>query len=174
MERTLVVFKPDAIQRGIMGEVLTRFEKVGLKIVAMKMANPDEAHYYHHYETIGKMVSRRGEAQFRVQLGAMQEGPVVAMVLQGVEAVPLVRKLVGATNTRDAEPGTIRGDFAHASLDHVNAHNVALPTIVHASGDADEAQLEIDHWFSKDELFTDYQTVHEYFTQPHPTTKKGK
>lgn len=174
MERTLVVFKPDAIQRGIMGEVLTRFEKVGLKIVAMKMANPDEAHYYHHYETIGKMVSRRGEAQFRVQLGAMQEGPVVAMVLQGVEAVPLVRKLVGATNTRDAEPGTIRGDFAHASLDHVNAHNVALPTIVHASGDADEAQLEIKHWFTDKELFTEYQTVHEYFTQPHPTTKKGK
>ena len=172
MERTLVVFKPDAIQRGIVGEVLTRFEKVGLKIVAMKMANPDEAHYYHHYETIGKMVSRRGEAQFRVQLGAMQEGPVVAMVLQGVEAVPLVRKLVGATNARDADPGTIRGDFAHASLDHVNAHNVALPTIVHASGDADEAELEIKHWFSDDEIFAEYHTVHEYFTQPHPQTKK--
>ena len=172
MERTLVVFKPDAIQRGIMGEVLTRFEKVGLKIVAMKMANPSEAHYYHHYETIGKMVSRRGEAQFRVQLGAMQEGPVVAMVLQGVEVVPLVRKLVGATNTRDAEPGTIRGDFAHASLEHVNAHGVALPTVVHASGDADEAELEIKHWFGDDELFSDYQTVHEYFTQPRPQSKK--
>lgn len=172
MEKTLVIFKPDAIQRGIMGEVLTRFEKVGLKIVAMKMANPDEAHYYHHYETIGKMVSRRGEAQFKVQLGAMQEGPVVAMVLQGVEAVPLVRKLVGATNTRDAEPGTIRGDFAHASLDHVNAHNVALPTVVHASGDADEAKQEIKHWFDEDEIFDGYQTVHEYFTQPHPSNSK--
>lgn len=172
MEQTLVIFKPDAIQRGIMGEVLTRFEKVGLKIVAMKMVNPDEAHYYHHYETIGKMVSRRGEAQFRVQLGAMQEGPVIAMVLQGVEAVPQVRKMVGATSTRDADPGTIRGDFAHASLDHVNAHNVALPTIVHASGDADEAKLEIAHWFKDDEIFTDYQTVHEYFTQPHPQTHR--
>lgn len=172
MERTLVVFKPDAIQRGIMGEVLTRFEKVGLKIVAMKMANPDEAHYYHHYETIGKMVSRRGENQFRVQLGAMQEGPVVAMVLEGVEVVPLVRKLVGATNTRDAEPGTIRGDFAHASLEHVNAYGVALPTVVHASGDADEAALEIKHWFGDDEIFADYQTVHEYFTQPRPQSKK--
>lgn len=172
MERTLVVFKPDAVQRGIVGEVLSRFEKVGLKLVAMKMVNPDEQHYYHHYETIGKMVSRRGEMQFKVQLGAMQEGPVIAAILQGVEAAVLVRKMVGATNTKEAAPGTIRGDYAHASLDHVNAHNVALPTILHASGDADEAKQEIEHWFSEDEIFADYQTVHEYFTQPHPSNKK--
>lgn len=172
MERTLVVFKPDAVQRGIVGEVLTRFEKVGLKIVGMKMVNPDEAHYYHHYETIGKMVSRRGEAQFKVQLGAMQEGPVIAAVLEGVEAVALVRKMVGATNTKDAAPGTIRGDFAHASLDHVNAHNVALPTVLHASGDVDEAKEELAHWFADSEIFAEYQTVHEYFTQPHPSRKK--
>lgn len=172
MERTLIVFKPDAVQRGIVGEVLSRFEKVGLKIVGMKMVNPSEEHYYHHYETIGKMVSRRGEMQFKVQLGAMQEGPVIAAVLQGVEAAPLVRKMVGATNTKEAAPGTIRGDYAHASLDHVNAHNVALPTILHASGDAEEAKQEIEHWFSEDEIFADYQTVHEYFTQPHPSNKK--
>lgn len=172
MERTLVVFKPDAVQRGIVGEVLSRFEKVGLKLVAMKMVNPDEKHYYHHYETIGKMVSRRGEMQFKVQLGAMQEGPVIAAILQGVEAAVLVRKMVGATNTKEAAPGTIRGDYAHASLDHVNAHNVALPTILHASGDADEAKQEIEHWFSDEEIFADYQTVHEYFTQPHPSNKK--
>ena len=172
MERTLVVFKPDAVQRGIVGEVLSRFEKVGLKIVAMKMANPDEAHYFHHYETIGKMVSRRGEDQFKVQLGAMQEGPVIAMILEGVEAVALVRKLVGATNTKEAAPGTIRGDFAHASLDHVNAHNVALPTVLHASGDPEEAAQEIEHWFSTEEIYPDYQAVHEYFTQPRPGSKR--
>lgn len=172
MERTLVVFKPDAVQRGIVGEVLSRFEKVGLKIVGMKMVNPDEKHYYHHYETIGKMVSRRGEAQFKVQLGAMQEGPVIAMVLEGVEAVALVRKMVGATNTKEAAPGTIRGDYAHASLDHVNAHNVALPTILHASGDVDEAKQELAHWFNDDEIYSEYQTVHEYFTQPHPKHSK--
>lgn len=171
MERTLIIFKPDAVQRGLVGEILTRFEKVGLKIVAMKMISPDEAHYYHHYETIGKMVSRRGEAQFKVQLGAMQEGPVIAAILQGVEAAPLVRKMVGATNTREAAPGTIRGDFAHASLDYVNANNVALPTLLHASGDAEEAKEEIAHWFSDSEIFDTYQTVHEYFTQP---TSKGK
>jgi len=173
MERTLVIFKPDAVQRGIVGEVLSRFEKVGLKIIGMKMLNPDEAHYYHHYETIGKMVSRRGEAQFKVQLGAMQEGPVIAMVLEGVGAVALVRKMVGATSTNEAAPGTIRGDYAHASLDHVNAHNVALPTILHASGDVDEATQEIKHWFSNEEIYADYQTVHEYFTQPMPGKKRA-
>ena len=172
MERTLIIFKPDAVQRGLVGEILSRFEKVGLKIVAMKMLSPGEDHYYHHYETIGKMVSRRGEAQFQVQLGAMQEGPVIAAVLQGVEAVPLVRKMVGATNTREAAPGTIRGDYAHASLDYVNAHNVALPTLLHASGDSDEAKDEIAHWFSDAEIFDSYNTVHEYFTQPRPHAKK--
>ncbi|HVX23936.1 MAG TPA: nucleoside-diphosphate kinase [Candidatus Saccharimonadales bacterium] len=172
MERTLIVFKPDAIQRGLMGEILMRFEKAGLKIVAMKMLSPDEDHYYHHYETIGKMISRRGEPQFQVQLGAMQEGPVIAAVLQGVEAVAVVRKLVGATNTKEAAPGTIRGDYAHASLDYVNAHNVALPTLLHASGDVDEAKAEISHWFTDAEIYDSYTTLHEYFTQPRPKSKK--
>ncbi len=165
LERTLIVFKPDSVQRGIVGEVLSRFEKMGLKIIGMKMVNPDEQHYFHHYETIGKMVTRRGEPQFRVQLGAMQEGPVIATVLEGIEAVAVVRKMVGATNTKEAVPGTIRGDYAHASLDYVNENGVALPTILHASGDAAEAGLEIAHWFSGNELF-EYQTVHEKFTQP--------
>ncbi len=168
MERTLIVFKPDAVQRGIVGEILTRFERAGLKIIGMKMVEPDEQHYYHHYETIGKMVSRRGDQQFRVQLGAMQEGPVIAAVLQGVEAVSLVRKMVGATNAKEAAPGTIRGDYAHASLDYVNKHNVALPTVMHASGDPDEAVQEIAHWFAEAELYDTYQTVHEKFTQPQP------
>lgn len=172
IERTLVIFKPDALQRGLMGEILTRFEKAGLKIVAMKMLSPDYDHFYHHYETIGKMVSRRGETQFKVQLGAMQEGPVIAAVLQGVEAVVLVRKMVGATNTKEAAPGTIRGDYAHASLDYVNANGVALPTLLHASGDRDEAKEEIDHWFSESEIYDMYSTVHEYFTQPRPGDKK--
>lgn len=168
MEQTLVIFKPDAVQRGIVGEILSRFEKVGLKIIGMKMLDPDYDHYYHHYETIGKMVSRRGEAQFQVQLGAMREGPVIAVVFQGIHAISLVRKMVGPTSTNQAQPGTIRGDYAHASLEYVNAHNVALPTILHASGDPAEAQEEITHWFTKAELYDNYQTVHEYFTQPRP------
>lgn len=171
LQQTLIVFKPDAIQRGIVGEVLSRFEKMGLKIVGMKMLNPDEQHYYHHYETIGKMVSRRGEAQFKVQLGAMQEGPVIAAVLEGVEVVAVVRKMVGATNTKEALPGTIRGDYAHASLDYVNEHGVALPTVLHASGDPEEAKAEIIHWFSGNEIHSEYQTVHEKFTQPKKSHK---
>jgi nucleoside-diphosphate kinase len=170
-ERTLIIFKPDAVQRGIVGEVLSRFEKMGLKIIGMKMVNPDEAHYFHHYETIGKMVSRRGEAQFKVQLGAMQEGPVIAAVLEGVEVVAVVRKMVGATNTKEALPGTIRGDYAHASLDYVNKNGVALPTVMHASGDTEEAKAEIAHWFSDSEIYSDYQTVHEKFTQPNKSHK---
>lgn len=172
MERTLVVFKPDAVQRGLVGEILSRFEKVGLKIVAMKMVRPDYDHYYYHYETIGKMVSRRGEDQFKVQLGAMQEGPVIAMVLEGVEVVSQVRMMVGATSAHDAAPGTIRGDYAHASLDYVNKNNVALPTLLHASGDPVEAKAEIDLWFKESEIFDQYSTVHEYFTQPKPGAKK--
>jgi nucleoside-diphosphate kinase len=172
VERTLIIFKPDAVQRGLVGEILTRFEKVGLKIVAMKMLSPDYDHYYHHYETIGQMVSRRGEAQFQVQLGAMQEGPVIAAVLEGVEAVSLARKMVGATNAKEAAPGTIRGDYAHASLAYVNANNVALPTLIHASGDPGEAKQEIEHWFSESEIYGGYETVHEYFTQPRPNAKK--
>lgn len=172
MERTLVVFKPDAVQRGLVGEILSRFEKVGLKIVAMKMVRPDYDHYYYHYETIGKMVSRRGEDQFKVQLGAMQEGPVIAMVLEGVEVVSQVRMMVGATSAHDAAPGTIRGDYAHASLDYVNKNNVALPTLLHASGDPVEAKAEIDLWFKDSEIFDQYSTVHEYFTQPKPGAKK--
>ncbi len=168
MERTLVIFKPDAIQRGYMGEILARFEKAGLKIIGMKMMKPDKEHYFHHYETIGKMVSRRGQNQFDVQLAAMNVGPVIASVFEGVEAVSLVRKMVGATNTKEAAPGTIRGDFAHASLDYVNAHNLAISTLVHASGDLDDASAEIPHWFKDDELFADYRTVHEVFTQPSP------
>jgi nucleoside-diphosphate kinase len=170
IEKTLIVFKPDAIQRGIVGEVLTRFEKVGLKIVGMKMVSPDREHYYHHYENIGKMVSRRGQAQFEQQLGLMQQGPVIAAVLQGINAVKLVRKMVGTTSTDEAAPGTIRGDYAHASIDYVNANEVGLPTILHASGDSDEAKEEIAHWFSDSELYADYETVHEKFTQP----KKSK
>jgi nucleoside-diphosphate kinase len=166
IEKTLIIFKPDAIQRGIVGEVLTRFERVGLKIVAMKMVSPDREHYFHHYENIGKMVSRRGEKQFEEQLGLMQQGPVIAAVLQGINAVKLVRKMVGTTSTDEAAPGTIRGDYAHASIDYVNAHQVGLPTILHASGDSDEAQQEVAHWFSENEIYADYETVHEKFTQP--------
>jgi nucleoside diphosphate kinase len=105
LERSLIVFKPDSVQRGIIGEVITRFEKAGLKIVGAKMLQPSYDHYYHHYENIGKMVSRRGQKVFDVTLEMMNEGPVIAFVLEGVEAVALVRKMVGSTEPKSALPG---------------------------------------------------------------------
>ena len=165
MERTLIILKPDTVQRGLIGEILTRFEKIGLKIVGAKMLKPDEKHYHHHYENISKMISRRGQKAFDVTLEMMASGPVIAFVLEGVEAVSLVRKIVGTTEPKSALPGTIRGDYAHVSFDHADKHNIGVPNILHASGDEIEAEAEIRHWFSESELF-EYQTVHEKYTQP--------
>lgn len=163
-EQSFIIFKPDAVQRGVVGEILSRFERVGLKIVGMKMIRPDQDHYFHHYETIGKMISRRGQKTFDATLSMMTEGPVIACVLEGVDAASLIRKMVGATEPKAAVPGTIRGDYAHVSFAHADAQDLAVSNIIHASGDAEEAKLEIAHWFSESELF-EYETVHEKFTQ---------
>lgn len=163
-ERTLVIIKPDAVQREIVGEIISRFEKAGLKIVAMRMLLPTQEHYYEHYENIGKMISRRGQKAFDVTLKMMQEGPVIAMVLEGVEAIALVRKMVGTTEPKAAAPGTIRGDYAHMSFGYADGEDIGIPNIVHASGDEDDAKKEIAHWFSGDEIY-EYETVHERFTQ---------
>jgi nucleoside-diphosphate kinase len=165
MERTLIILKPDALQRGIVGEVITRFERVGLKIVATKMLKPDYDQYFHHYETIGKMVSRRGKEAFDVTLEFMQQGPVLAMVLEGIEAVELVRKMVGTTEPKQASPGTVRGDYSHISFAYANGAGVSIPNLIHASGDSEEAKEEIAHWFSDAELFS-YTAAGENFTQP--------
>ena len=164
MERTLIILKPDAVKRGIVGEILTRFEREGLKIVASRMFQPTTDHYFEHYENIGKMVSRRGQDKFEITLRMMQEGPVIAFVLEGVEAVALVRKMVGTTEPKSAQPGTIRGDYAHISFGHADKEGIGIPNIIHASGDPEEAQREIDHWFSDSEIF-DYETVFEVYTQ---------
>ncbi len=164
LERTLIIFKPDAVQRGIVGEILARFEKAGLKIVGAKMLKPSYDQFYHHYENIGKVISRRGKEVFDVTLSMMEQGPVIAMVLEGIEAAALVRKMVGATEPKVALPGTIRGDYAHMSYAHADAHKTGIPNLIHASGDAEEAKQEIAHWFSEAELY-EYETAHERFTQ---------
>jgi nucleoside-diphosphate kinase len=164
MERTLILLKPDAVKRGIVGEIISRFEKAGIKIVGMKMVSPDEEHYFHHYETISKLKSRIGEDVFQKNSQFMMSGPVVALVLEGVEAVGIVRKMVGSTEPKAAQPGTIRGDYSHISFEHSNNRDAALPNIIHASGNSEEAKQEVAHWFSDQELF-DYQTIHEHLTQ---------
>ncbi len=165
MERTLIIFKPDAVMRGIVGEVLMRFERVGLKIVGTKMLQPDYDHYYGHYEGIGTLKTRKGEEIFEGQLKTMLQSPVIAMVLEGVEAVDLVRKMVGETQPKTAQPGTIRGDYAHVSYGAASATGMGVNNILHASADADEAAKEIAHWFAETEMY-EYQTVHEHLTQP--------
>lgn len=165
MEKTLIVFKPDAVMRGIVGEVLSRFEKAGFKIVAAKMVKPEHEHYHEHYEGIGTLKTRKGEEIFDNQLGSMQEGPVIAMVLEGVDAVETVRKMVGSTEPKSAQPGTIRGDYAHVSYGQANASGRSISNILHASATTDEAVKEITLWFDDDELH-DYETVHQRFTQP--------
>jgi nucleoside-diphosphate kinase len=155
IERTLVLLKPDTVQRGIIGEVLTRFERAGLKIVAMKMkwVTPDfsKKHYKAHVEK-----------QFYPGLEKMiTEGPVIAMVLEGVESVELVRKMAGPTDPKSAPPGTIRGDYAHISYARSDEIGMAIKNIIHASGNTEEAKEEIKLWFADDEVHT-YKTVHEY------------
>ena len=164
IQRTLILFKPDAVQRGIVGEILTRFERVGLKIVGTKMIFPNKEHYHKHYEGIGKMVTRRGEKAFDMALEFMTQGPVIAMVFEGVEAVELVRKLVGGTEPRSALPGTIRGDYSHMSFGYADKNNVGIPNLIHASGSVEEAKQEIEHWFSNYEIY-DYSSPREKFTR---------
>ena len=143
---------------------MARFERVGLKIVGAKMAQPNEAHFYHHYETIGQMISRRGQEAFDTTLQMMQAGPVLALVLEGIEAVAQVRKMVGTTEPKSALPGTIRGDYAHISFAYATEKGTSIPNLIHASGDPAEAAQEIAHWFKPEELFG-YETVHEKYTQ---------
>jgi nucleoside-diphosphate kinase len=168
MERTLIIFKPDAVMRGLVGEILTRFERVGLKIVGAKMLQPDYNHYFEHYEGIGTLKTRVGQEIFDTQMEEMQQGPVIAMVLEGIEAVSQVRKMVGPTEPKSAQPGTIRGDYSHMSYGQANTARRGIPNVMHASADAKEAESEIAHWFSESEL-VDYDNVHAHFTQPKQT-----
>ncbi len=159
MEKTLVVLKPDTVQRGIVGEIITRFERAGFKIVAMKMVSPDEEHFHKHYEGISKLISRWGEEIYRITLSQMTEGPVVAMVLEGAEAVEHVRKMVGKTDPKDSPPGTIRGDYTHITRAYTNPRGATLPNILHASGNTEEAKQEIELWFETNEIY-DYDAPH--------------
>lgn len=157
IEKTFVLFKPDAVERQIVGDILSRFERVGLKIVGMKMQQIDEEFAKKHYKNnVGKHFYPRLE-KFIVS------GPVIALVLEGVMAVDLVRKLVGSTEPASALPGTIRGDYSHHHMDYADARDISVKNVIHASGNREEAKEEISLWFSEDELIN-YETVHEKHT----------
>ncbi len=154
IERTLVLLKPDAVQRCLVGEILTRFEKVGVKIVGMKMVWVDEKFSKLHYKDHVEKAFYKGLEEFIVQ------GPIIAMVLEGIHSVEMVRKLVGSTEPRKAVPGTIRGDYAHHSYDYADTKKIAIKNLIHASDTSENAKREIELWFKPEELHT-YNTVHD-------------
>jgi nucleoside-diphosphate kinase len=159
LERTLVLLKPDAVARGLAGRLLQRFEDTGLKIVGVRMRQMDadlaRKHYFDLEERFGKSV-------FEVTATFMQSGPVISLVLEGVEAVATVRKLVGSTFPNQAPPGTIRGDFAHTSKAYTEANHTVAANLIHASGNVEEAKYEVELWFGPEDMF-EYQTVAERF-----------
>lgn len=164
LERTLVILKPDTVGRSIVGEIISRFERAGIRIAGIKMVKPDKEFLYHHYENIGKMISRRGQKPFDETIDMMTRLPVIAIVLEGVEVVEYVRKMVGTTEPKAAAPGTIRGDYAHMSFEYANKENIGVPNLIHASGNKEEAEAEIKHWFHENEIY-EYNPVHCTFTR---------
>jgi nucleoside-diphosphate kinase len=158
IERTLVLVKPDGVQRSLVGEVIKRFENVGLKIAGLKMQWIDKKFAEQHYtEDIAK---RRGEKVRKNLMGLITMGPVVAIVLEGINAVEVVRKICGTTEPSAALPGTIRGDYAHVTFGYADKVDQAIRNIVHSSGNKEEAKQEIKLWFKDSELHT-YPTVHD-------------
>lgn len=137
-EKTLVLIKPDGIQRGLVGEVMNRFERKGLKVVGMKMMSLDEAVLREHYAHIADKPFFPGVSKF------MQSSPVIAICLEGLEVVQAVRILCGITKAREAEAGSIRGDLAMS---------VAC-NVVHASDSVETAKKEVPRFFNPDEIFS--------------------
>ena len=131
MERTLVLLKPDAVQRGLVGPILARFEAKGLQIVALEMRQLPTALVQQHY------AAHRERPFFQALVDFMTSGPVVALVLQGRNAIDVVRKLMGKTNAADAEPGTIRGDYALSRSNN----------LVHGSDGPEAAKQELALFF---------------------------
>lgn len=150
IEQTLILFKPDAIDRGLVGEILKRFERAGLKLVGMKMLQPTKQHAEKHYTQ--DIADRLGDNIRNLMLDMLTSGPVIAVVLEGVNAVEITRKMIGATEPKSAIPGTIRGDYAHASFAHADNNNVGMYNLLHGSSSVEEAKQEIKVWFSPEEL----------------------
>lgn len=150
LQRSLILLKPDAINRGLVGEILHRFERVGFKIAGLKLVWSDKDTALKHYSE--DLAQRRGQKVRDLMVAMITSGPVVAIAVEGVEAVEVVRKLVGETEPKSAAPGTIRGDYAHLSFKHADENSSAVFNLIHASSSAEEAKMEISYWFNDFEL----------------------
>ncbi|HEY4487488.1 MAG TPA: nucleoside-diphosphate kinase [Candidatus Paceibacterota bacterium] len=182
-ERTLVIIKPDGIQRALIGELIGRYERLGLKLAGLKMVVPTEEQVEGHYtldpnwrrvtgEKTIKNYKDRGltaPSEDPLEITAkilknlkkyLTAGPVICMIWEGAHAVELVRKVTGGTEPRGASVGTIRGDFVVDSYVMSDADDRAVRNLIHASGSIDEANMEIPHWFEKDEII-DYRVSQE-------------
>ncbi len=182
-ERTLVIVKPDGVQRGLVGEIIGRFEKVGLKMVGAKMMVPDADKIEQHYTLDPQWRKVTGEktiASYQAKgltppsmdpleitqkilnnlKKYMTSGPVLFMVWEGAHAVKIVRKLGGGTEPLSSDVGTIRGDFVLDSYQMADTDSRAVRNLLHMSGSVEEANSEISHWFKPDEL-TNYRIIHE-------------
>jgi len=183
LEKTLVLIKPDGVQRGLTGEIIGRFERAGLKITAMKMVHASHGDVDKHYaltEEWMRGVYEKAKAKYEADeqpfefadhiaygtaikkglIDFLKSAPIVAMVLEGERAVSLVRKLVGATEPASSAPGTIRGDLSHDTYPLSNAQNRPLRNLVHASGAVEEAENEIKIWFTDTEQYR-YEHVND-------------
>ena len=152
------MLKPDAVKRGVMGEIITRFEKVGMKIVACRLAWVDADKAKEHYTE--DISIRRGEHVRNYLVDFITSGPVLALVIEGVDAIENVRMMVGATEPKSALPGTIRGDYSHISYKYADEQKKVVANLIHASADAADAEREILVWFRAEEIY-DYQTIYE-------------
>lgn len=181
-ERSLVILKPDAVQRSLIGEIIGRLERTGLKCTAMKMFMADEARLVQHYNKNDEWFLKKGtrvvedlKAQGRaiekepIEYGRdiirtivhyMEAGPVVGMVFEGNEAVAVVSKLVGSTEPKTSDVGTIRGDYTVDSYSHAAYENRAVRNLVHQSESPEEAEREIAIWFTENEVMN-YATAQE-------------
>ncbi len=181
-ERTLVILKPDTVQRALIGEVIKRFERTGLKCTAMKMFVADEARLLQHYnkddawflkkgtrtvedlQAQGREVTKEpieyGKDIIRTIVHYMTAAPVVAMVWEGNEAVAVVTKLVGSTEPKTSDVGTIRGDYTVDSYSHSAYENRSVRNLVHQSESPEEAEREIALWFKEGEVMN-YTTAQE-------------
>ncbi|MGV8152413.1 MAG: nucleoside-diphosphate kinase [Candidatus Nanoarchaeia archaeon] len=150
IEQTLVLVKPDGVERQLIGEIIKRFEQRGFKIVGLKLVKVDMDMAQKHYTE--DITQRRGERVRNSLLKYLTEGPVVAIAIQGVDAIENIRKLVGATESKAALPGTIRGDYSHISYSHADEKNIPVKNLIHASSDKEDAKRELSLWFSINEL----------------------
>lgn len=164
IERTLIIIKPDGVRRKLVGEVIRRYEQGGLKVVAMKMLKVSQELISRHYTkdegyliSLGKKSEKAGDAikDYRKQglmivhglRKYMTEGPVVAIVLKGENAIKRAREITGYTDPSAADKGTIRGDFGEDNILEANRENRPVRNLIHASGNPDEAGHEISLWF---------------------------